>query len=151
MTPQSFEATVDPMPWGDEIYTVIRVPDEVVAALDPTKRVEGDGADYPGTLTRAPAIERVFLWGGARRLNRMGLEPEDRFDVHLRPAPDNAVEGPFIGPEDVTTALRAVGKTGAREALTAGKRRGLLHAAQSAKRADMRARRIAALVPGLGA
>lgn len=147
MIPQSSEARVDPMPWGDTVFKMIRVPDENAAARGPAKGVEGEGSDYPVNRAPAPVIEGVFLWAGARLLDRIGLEPGERLEVRLRPTPDDTVEEPEV----VIPALRAAGNTSAREALIPGKRRGLLHAAQSAKRADMRARRIAALVPGLGA
>ena len=52
-------------------------------------------------------------------------------------------------PDDVAAALRAAGMTSGWEALTPGRRRGLLYQVATAKRAETRARRIATLVAGL--
>jgi len=38
----TFEATLEPMPWGDSTYTVLRLPPNVMAALGKAKRVEGE-------------------------------------------------------------------------------------------------------------
>jgi uncharacterized protein YdeI (YjbR/CyaY-like superfamily) len=52
-------------------------------------------------------------------------------------------------PEDVALALRRADLTAAWDALTPGRKRGLLHSVATAKRADTRARRIDALLAAL--
>ena len=144
-----FDAMVVPMEWGDAVYTVLPLPEHVVTALGKTRRVEGEIADHPVNLaiTRAPVIDRPFLWTGKSLLSRVGIEPGDEIAVRLRPAPDDQVEVA----EDVAAALRASGCSEAWTSLTPGKRRAALHHIDTAKRADTRARRIAALVDDLKA
>ena len=143
---QTFEAMITPMEWGDSVYTVLPLPEEIVRALD-CKRVEGEIADYPVNLaiTRAPVIEDAFLWTGKSLLDTIGISPGDVVEVRLRPADPNHVEVP----EDVATALRAAERTPQWEALTPGKRRGHLHTIETAKRAETRAKRITALIEAL--
>jgi hypothetical protein len=145
----TFDAVIEPLDWGGTVYTIVRLPPEVLASLSPTRRVEGEFADHPVNLaiTRAPAdvIDGPFLWSGKSLMDRTGLKPGQPFEARLRPAPDDAVEVP----RDVTLALRSGGALEAWEALTPGKRRGLLHRIETAKRAETRAQRIAALVRDL--
>ncbi|NKX43006.1 YdeI/OmpD-associated family protein [Roseicyclus persicicus] len=145
----TFEAVIEPIDWGGTIYTVVRLPPEVVAALGPTRRVEGEFAEHPVNLavTRGPAdvVDGAFLWSGKSLMDRTGLRPGEVFEARLRPAPDDAVEVP----RDVTNALRSAGVLDAWEALTPGRRRGLLHRIETAKRAETRAARIAALIRDL--
>ncbi len=147
----TFEARVEPIEWGNATYTLLRLPDEVARELETSgaRRVEGEIADHPVNLalSRAPVIDGVFVWTGKSLLDRIGIDPGGEVEVRLRPAPDDAVDVP----DDVTSALHAAGKTAAWDALTPGKQRGLLYQVSTAKRADTRARRIAALVDGLGA
>lgn len=145
----TFDAVIEPLDWGGTLYTIVRLPPEVVAALGPTRRVEGEFAEHPVNLaiTRGPAdlIADPFLWSGKSLMDRTGLRPGTPFEVRLRPAPDDAVEVP----RDVQTALRSGGALEAWEALTPGKRRGLLHRIETAKRAETRAARIVALIRDL--
>ncbi len=143
----TFDARVEPMVWGKSTYTILRVPDHIVDALGKTRRVEGEVNDHPINLaiTRAPVIDSAFLWAGKAFLAETGLEPGEITEVRLRPAPDDLVEVP----PDVTDALRSAGATEVWEALTPGKRRGLLHQVTSAKRAETRVKRISALVASL--
>ena len=142
----TFEARIEPMPWGRATYTVVRLPADVVAALGPTRRVEGEFADHPVNLaiSRAPAevIDGPFLWAGQNLLDRIGLAPGEVFEARLRPAPDDLVEVP----RDVTLALRSAGLAETWEALTPGRRRSLLYPVETAKRPDTRARRITRLL-----
>jgi hypothetical protein len=145
----TFDAVIEPLDWGGTIYTIVRLPPEVVDALGPTRRVEGEFAEHPVNLaiTRGPAdlIDGPFLWSGRSLMGRTGLRPGVVFEARLRPAPDDGVELP----RDVANALRSGGALDAWEALTPGKRRGLLHRIETAKRAETRAARIAALVRDL--
>jgi Bacteriocin-protection, YdeI or OmpD-Associated/Domain of unknown function (DUF1905) len=143
----TFEGRVEPIVWGRSTYTILRVPDDVVAVLAGARRVEGEINDHPVNLalTRAPVVEGVFLWTGQSLLERVGIVPGEVLEVRLKPAPDDQVDVP----DDVLAALRAAGVMAGWEALTPGRRRGMLHQVNTAKTAVTRAKRIAALVAGL--
>ncbi len=145
----TFDAVIEPLDWGGTTYTIVRLPPEAVAALGPTRRVEGEFAEHPVNLaiTRGPAdlIDGPFLWSGKSLMDRTGLRPGTVFEARLRPAPDDGVEVP----RDVANALRSGGALEAWEVLKPGNRRGLLHRIETAKRAETRAARIAALVRDL--
>ena len=145
----SFEASVQPMVWGKATYTVLPLPPEAAAALSAqgAKRVEGEINDHPVNLalTRAPVLDGLFLWAGQSLMDRIGTRPGERVEVRLRPAPDDQVDTP----EDVALALRQADATARWEALTAGKRRGLLYQINTAKTAATRAKRIHALIQSL--
>lgn len=142
-----FEGHVTPMEWGTSVYTVLPLPDQIVAKLGNPKRVEGEIADHPINLavTRAPVIDTAYLWTGKSLLSEIGIEPGEPVDVRLRPADPNVVETP----PEIATALREADCTAAWEALSPGKRRGLIHTVETAKRAETKAKRIAALLEGL--
>lgn len=143
----AFEARIEPMAWGRNTYTILRLPPEIVSALDGARRVEGEIGDHPVNLavTRAPVLDDPFLWAGKAFLEAAGLEPGAPVEVRLRPADPAAVDLP----DDVCAALRAAGRTADWAALTPGRRRGLLHGIGTAKRAKTRAKRIADLLKGL--
>lgn len=143
----AFEAVVEPVVWGKATYTVLRLPDAVVEALGGAKRVEGEINEHwvNLALSRAPVVEGVFLWAGQSLLDRLGIVPGEVLEVRLRPAPDDQVDTP----EDVAAALRAGGMMAEWEALTAGKRRGMLYQIGTAKTAPTRAKRIDAMIQGL--
>ncbi len=145
----TFEARVQPMPWGDAVYTVVALPEAVLDALGPTKRVEGEFNDHPVNLaiSKAPAkvIDTPFLWAGKSLLDRIGLEPGDVFEARLRPAPDDAVDVP----RDLLNALRSSGLSERWEKLTPGKKRSALYPIETAKRPETRAKRISKLLAAL--
>lgn len=143
-----FEGRIEPMEWGRATYTILPVPDPVVAALGATRRVELEINDQPANLalTRAPAFPGVFLWTGASLLARLGVSPGTLLDVRLRPAPDDAID---LDP-DIEAALMAAGVWAQWEALTAGKKRGLLYQIATAKTGPTRQKRIARLAESLG-
>ena len=104
---------------------------------------------FPG-ITSPPILDAyeldgTFLWTGASLIRRLGAAPGETLSVRLRKADARVVEMP----DDLAAALRAADRTGRWEELTPGKRCSLLYGIDSAKRADTRARRIAALVTGL--
>jgi hypothetical protein len=147
----TFEGVIEPILWGETTYTILRLPADVAVALEAAgaKRVEGEFSDHPVNLalTRAaPVGDFAFLWTGKSLLEATGLEPGEPFEVRLRPAPDDAVDTP----DDVAQALRRADVTPAWEALTPGKRRGLLYKIATAKTQATRDKRIAALVAELG-
>lgn len=145
----SFEARILPMTWGDKVYTIVPLPEAVVAALGSTRRVEGEFDDHPVNLaiTTAPVdvFDTPFLWAGKSLLQRTGLAPGEAFEARLRPAPDDTVEVPA----DIVNALRSGGVIDAWEVLSPGKKRGLLYQIETAKRAETRAGRISKLVADL--
>jgi hypothetical protein len=145
----SFEAAVEPVEWGRATYTILRLPDWAAATLEAqgARRVEGEINDHPVNLalSRAPVVEGVFLWAGQSLLDRIGLRPGERVEIRLRPAAPDAVDTP----DDVAFALRQADRTEAWEALTPGKRRGMLYQIGTAKTEATRAKRIAAMIQGL--
>lgn len=145
----TFEAAVEPMEWGKSTYTGLRLPPEVATALEAegAKRVEGEISDHPVNLalSKAPVIDGVFLWTGKSLLDKIGIDPGERAEVRLRKTDPSDVETP----DDVTVALRRADRSAAWDALTPGKKRGLLHQITSAKRSETRAKRIAKLVADL--
>jgi hypothetical protein len=145
-----FTGRIETLEWGKSIYTIVRLPDEVAERLaaEGARRVEGEINEFPVNLapTRAPVLEETFLWTGKSLLDRIGLEPGDKVEVRLRKAPDDEVETP----DDVAAALRAGDATHLWEALTPGKRRGLLYQIGTAKTQATRDKRIAKLIGELG-
>ena len=145
----SFEAAVEPLEWGRAVYTILRLPPDVVEALQRAgaRRVEGEIAEHPVNLalTKAPVVDGVFLWAGKSLLERIGIVPGERVEIRLRPAPPDALETP----DDVALALRQGEVADAWETLTPGKRRGLLYQINIAKRPDTRAKRIVNLIKAL--
>ena len=143
----AFEGAVEPVVWGKATYTVLRLPDAVVAALGTARRVEGEINEHwvNLALSRAPVVEGVFLWAGASLLDRLGIAPGESVEVRLRPAADDQVDTP----EDVALALRVADRTAVWEGLTAGKRRGMLYQIGTAKTAATRAKRIDAMIQSL--
>jgi hypothetical protein len=146
---QAFEGKVEPMVWGRATYTILRLPEDVAAALlaAGATRVEGEIAEHPVNLalSRAPEVEGVFLWAGQSLLDRVGITPGERVEVRLRPAPPDSVDTP----DDLDAALRRADRTAEWEALTPGKRRGLIYRIDTAKTAATRDKRIAAVIEGL--
>ncbi|MEX3016979.1 YdeI/OmpD-associated family protein [Gymnodinialimonas hymeniacidonis] len=145
----TFEAQVQPMPWGEAVYTVVPLSEEILAALGKTKRVEGEFNDHPVNLAiaKAPAdvIATPFLWAGKSLLDRIGLEPGEVFEARLRPAADDQVDVP----QDVLNALRSSGLSEAWDAWTPGKKRSALYPVETAKRPETRANRISKLLDTL--
>ncbi|MCC1491024.1 YdeI/OmpD-associated family protein [Cognatishimia sp. F0-27] len=143
-----FEAIVEPMPWGKSVYTVLRLSDAIFDKLGRPKRVEGEINEHPVNLapSSAPVIDGMFLWAGDSLLKRAGITPGEPVEVRLRAVDPSIVDVP----PDVARALRSSGVIGAWETLTPGKRRSMLHSVETAKRAETRMRRIAALVKTVG-
>ena len=140
-----FEGQIVSMEWGKSTYTVLPLPDDIAGALQAAgaKRVEGEINEHPVNLalSKAPVIDGVFLWTGKSLLARIDVAPGEPLEVRLRKA-DDGVETP----EDIVLALRQADATANWEALTPGKKRGLLHQINTAKRAETRAKRIAKLI-----
>jgi hypothetical protein len=147
----AFTGRIETLDWGRAVYTILRLPEEVAAhlAAQDARRVEGEINEFPVNLApaRAPVLDETFLWTGKSLLDRIGLVPGDEVEVRLRKAPDDEVETP----DDVAAALRAAGSTHLWDALTPGKRRGLLYQIGTAKTQATRDKRIAKLIGELGA
>ncbi|MEO1284488.1 MAG: YdeI/OmpD-associated family protein [Pseudomonadota bacterium] len=145
----SFEGRVVPMEWGDSVYTVLPLPDDVYADLlaQGAKRVDVELNDCPFnmSLTKAPVIDQVFVYTGKRVLAEAGIDPGEPIDVRMRKADPNVVDVP----NDVMLAIRQAGVTKAWTELTPGKQRGMLHTIQSAKREETRRSRVEKLVAEL--
>lgn len=143
----AFEGRIEPMEWGKSTYTVLRLHPDVMQALGPAKRVEGEFNDHPVNLavTKAPAIDDPFLWTGKSLLTKIGIEPGEVFEARLRAADPDALDVP----SDVVNAIRSAGLSEIWDALTPGKKRGLLHTIETAKRTETRLKRIAKLLASL--
>ena len=142
-----FEGRIEPMLWGDKTFTVLPLPDAIVQALGHPARVEGEIAEHPVNLAiaRGGPIGTAYLWAGQSLLDRTGLRPGDETTVRLRPAPEDHVDTP----EDLAAALLRAGALTAWQGLSPGKRRGLIHLIDTAKRPATRAKRITDTVAGL--
>ena len=145
-----FTGRIETLEWGRSTYTIVRLPDEAAARLEAegARRVEGEINEFPVNLapTRAPVIGETFLWTGKSLLDRIGLAPGDEVEVRLRKAPDDEVHTP----EDLAAALRAAGSSHLWEALTPGRRRGMIYQIGMTKTQATRDRRIAKLLVDLG-
>jgi len=113
------------------------------------KRVEGEINDHPVNLalTKAPVTEQTFLYAGKDFLKQCDITPGALIDVRLRKADPNIVDTP----EDVMLAIGQADRTADWDALTAGKKRGMLHSISTAKRVETRQKRISALLKDLAA
>jgi hypothetical protein len=140
---------IEPMEWGSSTYTVIRVPDALVAAatIARTRRVGGLLDDVPVNLaiTKAPVIDSGFVWAGASLLRRMRLEVGDPVRGSLSPVDPDHVPVPA----DLTEALQRHDMRDAWEALAPAVRRRRLVPVESAVTAATRERRISALLDQL--
>jgi hypothetical protein len=141
-----FEAVVEPLAWGRNTYTVLKVPDRLVrsATHARTRRVGGtiDGLEVNVGLNRADVVEETFIYVGKPMLRRLGVAPGDVVDCVLAPADPDHV----LVPDDVVEALDRAGRTDAFERLRASRRRQLLVPVEAAARADTRARRVQDLI-----
>ncbi len=143
----TFDAKIEPMEWGTATYTVLRLGPDVMKAPGPAKQVEGEFAEHPVNLavTKAPVMSDPFLYTGKTLLDRTGITPGEVFEARLRLADPDQVDVP----QDVMNALRSAGHLDAWEGLTPGKKRGLLHTVETAKRAETRTNRITKLLASL--
>ncbi len=145
----TFEGKVVPMEWGKSVYTVLPLPRDVSDALraQGAKRVDVEMNDCPFNmaLTKGPVLEQVFVYAGKKILAEAGIEPGDLIDVRMRKADPDAVDVP----NELLLAIRQGGAIEAWEALTPGRKRGLIHMVMSAKREETRRGRAAKLIAEL--
>lgn len=144
-----FTSRVEVLPWGRSNYTVIRVPEQLIADARQagTRRVAGtiNGVAVNVAVNRAPVIDEPFLWAGASLLRRLEAEPGEHVECALSPVDPDAVDLP----QDLRLALTDADCLDAWEALSGAARRRQLYTVDSARKAQTRARRISELVAGL--
>ena len=144
-----FDAPLEPMPWGKNIYTVVMMPEDLAqAAADlKTRRVEGtmNGEPVNLGLNRADITPHAFVYAGKSLQRRLSLQAGDVVECRLRPA--DPYEVPV--PDDVATALTDAGRTDAFERLRPAQRRRLLATVEFAASEATRTSRINDLVRGL--
>ena len=144
-----FDALVEPLHWGRNRYTVVRVPPELVdaAGREGTHRVRGeiDGIPVNLALTKAPVVEGSFLYVGAALLRRLGGAVGLPVTCRLAPADPDEVDLPG----DVEDALADAGLLGVWERLRPAVRRQRLVPVEAVVTPAARARRIRALLAGL--
>lgn len=147
--PLDFDAVLEVLPWGRNVYTVIYLPDDLVAeaARASTRRVEGTIDDMPVNvgLNRADVTPETFVYVGSGLQQRLGVRPGDVVRCVLAPADPDHVPVP----EDVIAALETAGRRDVFERAPASQRRRLLAPVEGAARPATRERRIAALVASL--
>lgn len=142
----TFVGRIEPLLWGEKSHTIVQLPHAVELALAAAgaRRVDVETDDHPANLAviRAPATEGAFLRAGQSLVERLGARPGAPLEVRLRPAPAEQVDTS----DDISAALLPAGAPSAWEALTQGKRRGLICRIGTAKRRTRRDKRIAALI-----
>ena len=144
-----FDGRIIPTHWGDSVFTILPLPDEVATELKSqgAKRVEIELSDHPYNcaLTKAPVIDQTFVYTGKRILAETGIEPGEEIFVRVRKADADMVEVP----SDVQAAILQHGVIETWDKITPGRKRGMLHQVTSAKRPDTRAKRIEKLIASL--
>ncbi|VXC28563.1 YdeI/OmpD-associated family protein [Nocardioides sp. AX2bis] len=144
-----FDTLVEPLPWGRNVYTVLRLDELLVDAATAagTRRLKGDieGVAVNVGLNRADVLPEAFMYAGKALQRRLGVTPGDVVRCRLRPADPDHVPVP----DDVRAALEAAGRLGAFEQRSPPDRRRLLQPVEDAARPETRVRRVAALVRDL--
>lgn len=147
--PMRFDACLELLAWGRNVYTIIKVPDELAALAreKSTRRVAGhlDEIAVNVGLNRADVTPETFIYAGSGLLKRLGARPGDVVHCRLAPADPDLVPVP----EDLAHALEAAGRRDAFERKPASERRRLLAPIESAARPETRHRRLHALIASL--
>lgn len=141
-----FDALVEVMPWGRNVYTIVRLDPalEDAARTFRTRRVEGTIDEVPVNVgvNRADVLPDPFMYAGKALLRRLGARQGDVVHCRLRPADPDDV--PLA--DDVHRALADAGRLDAFERTTPPQRRRLLQPIEDAVRPETRQQRIAALL-----
>ena len=141
-----FDALVEVLPWGRNLYTIIRLEQalETAAKIAGTRRVEGTIEEVTVNvgLNRADVLPDAFMYAGKGLQRRLGAQPGDVVSCRLRPADPDDV--PLAG--DVHRALADAGRLGAFQHKKPADRRRLLQPIEDAVRPETREQRIAALL-----
>lgn len=141
-----FEGRIMPLEWGDNIYTILPLPDDITLALraQNTKRVTLEINDHVLNLalTKAPPIDATFVYIGKSILKEVGIEPSDTLLLRIKKVDPDILDIP----DDVIHHLMVHGALEIWNGLTTGKKRGLLHPIVSAKKPETRHARLLKLV-----
>lgn len=144
-----FDALIEPMPWGRNVYTVLRLDETLEAAAKEagTRRVEGTIEDVAVNVgvNRADVIPDAFMYVGKSLQRRLGSRPGEVVRCRLRPADPTTV--PIA--DDILQALSAAGLLAAFQRKTPAQRRRLLQPIEEAATSATRQRRTAALLSSL--
>ena len=144
-----FDALVEVLPWGRNVYTIIRLQKalERAAKAAGTRRVEGTIDDVPVNVgvNRADVLPDVFMYAGKGLQRRLGVRPGDVVSCRLRPA--NPDEVPLA--HDVHRVLADADRLDAFQRKRPADRRRLLQPIEDSARPETRQQRIAALLRSL--
>jgi hypothetical protein len=140
----AFTAILERYSVGRYNYRLVFLPDEIKANLPfdvyPRLRIEGEVADIPINGAWQPIRDgRVYLMVSPEICKQAAIALGDEVEVRFRVADQNAVEVP----DELRVALSDHDATGAWDALTPGKQRGLAYLVASAKIPETRHRRSA--------
>lgn len=93
-----FDGQIEVMLWGEKVYTVLKIPEDVLRTIDQfsSKRVDLEIRDfsYNLALTKAPIFDGVFLYFGKDKLTETNLSVGDIAEFRLRASDPNFVEIP---------------------------------------------------------
>jgi hypothetical protein len=144
-----FDAVVEVLPWGRNVYRIIRLDQalEEAAKIAGTRRVEGtiEGVPVNVGMNRADVYPHAFVYAGKGLLRRLGARPGDAVLCRLRPADPDDVPVP----DDVHAALGEYGRLDAFRGKPPAEQRRLLQPIEAALRPQTRQQRITALVSSL--
>lgn len=94
----SFDGQIEIMFWGEKVYTVLKIPEDVLRTIDQfsSKRVDLEIRDfsYNLALTKAPIFDGVFLYFGKDKLTETNLSVGEIAQFRLRASDPNFVEIP---------------------------------------------------------
>jgi hypothetical protein len=144
------EAVVTQHPVGKYLYSVVFLDPALATQLPfkqfPKLRFEGEANDHPFAAAWQPSKGRHFAMLSKSLLKETGLKPGDVVHIRFRVADQEAVDVPpeilaaIEGNPDFATLWNS---------LTPGRKRGFSIWVGDAKSADVRGRRLLALIEGL--
>jgi hypothetical protein len=144
-----FDAVVEVLPWGRNVYTILRVDESLAAAAKSfgTRRVEGSIDEVPVNVgvNRADVLPDAFMYVGKPLQRRIGAAPGDLVHCRLRPADPDDV--PLA--DDVQAALADAGRLDDFRGRAPAQQRRLLQPIEDAVRPATRQQRTAALIRSL--
>ena len=94
----SFDGQIEIMIWGEKVYTVLKIPEDVLQKIDQfgSNRIDLEIRDfsYNLALTKAPIFDGVFLYFGKEKLTETGLNVGEITEFPLRASDPDFVEIP---------------------------------------------------------
>ena len=145
----SFDGQIEIMFWGEKVYTVLKIPEDVLRTIDQfsSNRVDLEIRDfsYNLALTTAPIFDGVFLYFGKDKLTETNLSVGDITEFRLRASDPNFVEIPA----ELQEALILNDAEKLWNELSPGMRRTKLQPILKAKQETTKGRRIHALIHSL--